>query len=126
MKVYSGKDSIDSYNAEDHHWTMWSGSVLELVKEFNLAIRTGFVFRCEMNGHITPLYSTLRKHCKKDCWQVLAEYLGIEVTISDQLAERILCYDMSTGKFQCRSRGVSTEVRQQRILQRKRNASLPT
>jgi hypothetical protein len=126
MKVYSGKDSIESYSVENHWWTVRSGSVLELVDEFNLAIRTGFVFRCEKNGHITPLYSTLRRHYKKDCWQVLADYLRIEVTIGDRLAERILCYDMNTGKFQCRAREISEEVRQQRVLQRKRNVSLPT
>lgn len=96
MKVYNlSKDKIYGYDLEHRKWIVDSGKIREIVDEFNLVIRTGFVYRCDKNGHVSPLKSTIRKNGLKPSWIQLGKYFGFNANWTEALTRQALYFDMT-------------------------------
>lgn len=97
MKVYNlNKDKLSKYDVQHQAWIVQSGQVREIVSEFNLVIRTGFVYRCDKYGHVSPLKSTIRKNGLKPSWIQLGKYFGFDANWTESLAAKALYYDVAS------------------------------
>jgi len=95
MKVYNlSKDKLSGYDAEHHVWIIQSGDIREIAKEFNLVIRTGYVYRCDANGHVSPLKSTIRKNGLMPTWIQLGKCFGFDSNWMESLAKDAKYYDV--------------------------------
>lgn len=95
MKVYNldKEDKLEGYSAKHQYWKFTSRMVQEFVSECNIVVQSGFVYRCDANGHISPLRSTVRKNGNQSSWIQLGKLLKFDAKWPTVMADAALYYD---------------------------------